>query len=186
VALNFLGFLSGIATRANYYVQALGDSPTTEILDTRKTLPGFRVLSKYAVRTGGGKNHRQGLFDMILIKDNHIDLAGSLSEAVARVRQKWGDRFRIEAECRTLDEVHEAVRAKVDIIMLDNMEIPTIRSAISIVGGRAKVEVSGNVDMKQIKKLRSQGIDFISIGSLTHSVKSFDFSMKVDSNENGI
>ncbi|HNX60625.1 MAG TPA: carboxylating nicotinate-nucleotide diphosphorylase, partial [Spirochaetota bacterium] len=148
------------------------------ILDTRKTLPGFRLLDKYAVKCGGGKNHRIGLYDMVLIKDNHIKAAGSITAAVGKVRAKWKDKFRIEVETTNLDEVAEAVRERADIIMLDNMDVETMRKATEMIGGKAKIEISGNMDAEKIGGVRSLKIDFISIGALTHSVDAFDWSMK--------
>jgi len=184
VALNFISFLSGIATATRAYVTAASrKGAQTTILDTRKTLPGFRELSKYAVRVGGAQNHRMGLYDMVLIKDNHIDLTGSIEAAVRRVRAKWGDRFSIEVECRTLAEVAQALDAKVDIIMLDNMPPGLIRKAVKSAAGRAKIEVSGNMDLDAVKRIAGKGIDFISVGKLTHSVISFDFSLKVEALE---
>jgi nicotinate-nucleotide pyrophosphorylase (carboxylating) len=198
VALNFLSYLSGIATATRRYVEAVGGDgsggelpslsrgvrgevpigfPT--VLDTRKTLPGYRTLAKYAVNVGGGRNHRTGLYDMVLIKDNHIDFAGSIETAVKRVRAKWGERFVVEVECRNLDEVAEALGTGCDIIMLDNMDTGAIKKAVRQIAGRAKVEVSGNMDLEKIVSLRESGVDFISVGRLTHSVEAFDFSLKV-------
>ena len=177
-AINFLAFLSGIATAANRYVRSLGREGKTRILDTRKTLPGYRELSKYAVRIGGATNHRMGLYDMVLIKDNHIDLCGSLTEAVRRVRAKWEEKYRVEVECRTLDEVREAVDAGVDVVMLDNMSTREMKQAVRITSGRVETEVSGNVDMGKIKEIRTIGPDYISVGEITHSAGSFDFSLK--------
>lgn len=177
-ALNFISYLSGIATAAKELSSAARGG--TVILDTRKTLPGYRELAKYAVRMGGAKNHRMGLFDMVLIKDNHIDLAGSIEAAVRRVRAKWSDRFPIEVECRTLREVEEALEARVDWIMLDNMRPREIRRAVKRVGGRAKVELSGNMSLASVKRLSGPGVDYISVGGLTHSVRAFDLSLKVE------
>ena len=179
VALNFVSYLSGIATAARELSNAAARGGT-KILDTRKTLPGYRELAKYAVRVGGAENHRMGLFDMVLIKDNHIDLAGSIATAVRRVRIKWDDRFKIEVECRSLREVTEALEAKVDMIMLDNMQPRETRRAVKLIGGRAKVELSGNMDLASVKRLAGPGVDYISVGSLTHSVRVFDFSLKVE------
>ena len=148
------------------------------ILDTRKTLPGFRALSKYAVVTGGGRNHRQGLYDMVLIKDNHIDSAGSVAAAVQRVRAQWGERFRIEVECRNGAEVAEALAADADMIMLDNMDAASMRACVVQVGGRVEVEASGNMGPATIPAASAAGVDYISVGSLTHSVRAFDFSLK--------
>jgi nicotinate-nucleotide pyrophosphorylase (carboxylating) len=178
VALNFLCYLSGIATTTRAYVKAAGEHGRAQILDTRKTLPGFRSLSKYAVRMGGGHNHRMGLYDMVLIKDNHIDMAGSVAAAVGRVRKKWGGRYRVEVECRDLEEVRHALDAGVEIVMLDNMSNSEIEEAVRLISGRCKIEVSGNVDLERVRELSSLGVDYISIGRLTHSTRSFDFSLK--------
>jgi nicotinate-nucleotide pyrophosphorylase (carboxylating) len=178
--LNFLSFLSGIATATRALVDAASASGRAVILDTRKTLPGWRALSKYAVTAGGGRSHRQGLYDMVLIKDNHVDSAGSVAEAVRRVRARWGSRFRIEVECRTPDEVEEALAAGVDMIMLDNMDDLQIAREVGKIRGRANVEASGNMSPERIPGVSAAGVDFISVGALTHSVRSFDFSLKVD------
>jgi nicotinate-nucleotide pyrophosphorylase (carboxylating) len=175
-ALNFLGHLSGIATKTRRLVQVLNE-PRIRILDTRKTLPGLRMLEKQAVLHGGGSNHRMGLYDMVLIKDNHIDGAGTITEAVRAVRNRHGDRYRIEVETRNLLEVEEAVSANVDRIMLDNMDISLIRKALRLIGGRAKVEVSGNIDEHNIARLRGLDIDFVSSGSLTYGATHADFSL---------
>ena len=181
VAINFLSFLSGIAGATRRYVDAVASAgaPVPQILDTRKTLPGYRALSKYAVTIGGGANHRAGLYDMVLIKDNHIDFAGSIGRAVQRVRDRWGNRFRIEVECRTLDEVRGALAAGADLIMLDNMEIETIAAACELVRGGAQIEVSGNIDLERVAQRWPPGVDFISIGRITHSVTATDFSLKM-------
>ena len=176
-ALNFFQRMSGIATKTHSIVK-LTEGTSISILDTRKTLPGFRLLDKYAVKCGGGKNHRIGLYDMVLIKDNHIKAAGSITAAVEKVRAKWNDRFRIEVETTNLDEASEAVREHADIIMLDNMDVETMRKATEMIGGKAKIEISGNMDASKIDGVRSLKIDFISIGALTHSVDAFDWSMK--------
>jgi len=178
--LNFLSFLSGIATATRAFVEKASASGKAVILDTRKTLPGWRALSKYAVTAGGGSNHRQGLHDMVLIKDNHVDSAGSVAEAVRRARARWGSRFRIEVECRTPAEVDEALRAGVDMIMLDNMDEKEIAREVGKVAGRVKVEASGNMGPERIPGVSAAGVDFISVGALTHSVRSFDFSLKMD------
>lgn len=180
-ALNFISYLSGIATRTRRLVEAV--SAETTILDTRKTLPGYRKLAKYAVKLGGGSNHRMGLYDMVLIKDNHIDAAGSITEAVRRVRSSWNNTYRIEVECRTLREVREALDLEVDVIMLDNMTPETAARAAALrkEAGKASVsfEVSGNMDEKKIRDYTKIGVDYISVGSLTHSVEAFDFSMTI-------
>lgn len=184
-AINLLSFLSGIATAARRYSAAASDAAggaaaVPVILDTRKTLPGFRLLSKYAVTVGGGRNHRIGLYDMVLIKDNHIDFAGSIAKAVERVRDRWGSRFTIEVECRSRSEVEEALAAGADMIMLDNMDDAAIAESVLLVAGRAKVEASGNMDLERVANLARSGVDFISVGRITHSVTAFDFSMKVE------
>jgi nicotinate-nucleotide pyrophosphorylase (carboxylating) len=177
IALNFFQRMSGIATKTDSIVK-ITDGTAISILDTRKTLPGFRLIDKYSVKCGGGKNHRIGLYDMVLIKDNHIKAAGSITAAVNKVRAKWGNQFTIEVETTTLDEVKEAVNEKADIIMLDNMDVATMRTAIEIISGRAKIEISGNMDEEKIGGVRELKIDYISIGALTHSVDAFDWSMK--------
>lgn len=176
-ALNLLCYLSGIATETRRFVDAAaGDFA---ILDTRKTLPGFRALAKEAVAIGGGRNHRMGLHDMILIKDNHVDSAGSVSRAVELVRARWAERFTVEVECRTLAEVEEAIAAGADIVMLDNMDTNTIRRAVALVAGRAEIEASGNMTIERVRELRGTGVDFVSVGRLTHSVEALDFSLKI-------
>ncbi len=175
VALNFLSFLSGIATETRRYVSAA--SGKTRILDTRKTLPGFRWLSKYAVRVGGGENHRAGLHDMVLIKDNHIDTAGSITTAVERVKRQWGERFRIEVECRSVEDVRQALDAHVDVVMLDNMEPEDMKQAVNLPHPHTEFEISGNVTLERIPVLAALGADSISVGALTHSVTRFDFSL---------
>ena len=175
--LNFIQRMSGIATRTSNIVSMLGGAGI-EILDTRKTLPGFRYLDKYSVKTGGASNHRMGLYDMILIKDNHIQAAGGVGASIERVRKKYGDKYKIEVEAKNLDQVQEAVDTGADIIMLDNMDMETMSKAAGIVSKRALIEVSGNVDEERIKELSLLEIDYISIGALTHSVRAFDFSME--------
>jgi nicotinate-nucleotide pyrophosphorylase (carboxylating) len=180
-ALNFISFLSGIATATRTLVAAARSTGHAVILDTRKTLPGWRALSKYAVTVGGGKNHRMGLYDMVLIKDNHVDSAGSVGEAVRLVREKWGKRFRIEVECRTPEEVTAALEAGVDMIMLDNMDAEAMGREVRKVAGRVKVEASGTMTPAKVPAVSAAGVDFISAGSITHSVKSLDFSLKMGS-----
>lgn len=175
-ALNFLSHLSGIATKTAAFVAA--SNGKTEILDTRKTLPGYRVMHKYAVKCGGGTNHRMGLFDLVMIKDNHADAAGGITKAVAAVRAKHGEKYRIEVETRNLEEVQEALDNKVDIIMLDNMDNQLTSQAVQLIAGRAKVEASGNMSLERIPGVAETGVDFISIGELTHTVKAFDFSLR--------
>lgn len=179
-ALNFISLLSGIATRTNTFVKAASEKGKVCILDTRKTIPGYRVLSKYAVRTGGGTNHRMGLYDMVLIKDNHIDAAGGITEAVKRIKAKWGSRFRVEVECRTIEDVKEALACGIDVIMLDNMTSEQIIEAVHVAAGRVKLEVSGQMDIEKIKQVSNSGIDYISAGKLTKSVDAFDFSLDIE------
>jgi nicotinate-nucleotide pyrophosphorylase (carboxylating) len=179
IALNFISHLSGIASEARALSDLAASTGTAVILDTRKTLPGWRALAKYAVRVGGARNHRMGLYDMVLVKDNHVDAAGSVKEAVSRVRARWGRRFAVEVEARTLAEAREAVEAGADVVMLDNMDVPLLREAVAQVAGRAKVEASGNMGRDRIAEVSATGVDFISVGGLTHSVKAFDFSLKI-------
>ncbi len=178
-ALNILQRMSGIATVTSIYVDELKNTPAT-ILDTRKTAPGLRILDKYAVKTGGGKNHRIGLFDMVLIKDNHIKAAGSITSAVSKIRAGSKKKIKMEVETRTLDEVREAINCKVDIIMLDNMPVKIMRAAVKIINGKIKTEASGNVNLKTLKRIAATGVDYISVGALTHSVKALDISMKIE------
>jgi nicotinate-nucleotide pyrophosphorylase (carboxylating) len=184
-ALNFLSFLSGVATLTRRYVETTGGKCV--ILDTRKTLPGYRKLSKYAVRVGGGENHRMGLYDMALIKDNHIDRVGSVKEAVARVRAKWKDEVRIEVECRTIEEVKEALASHVDLIMLDNMDVEMMSRAVALGRGMkaskssgASFEASGGIRLDRIEPVAASGVDYISVGAITNSVRAFDFSLTVE------
>ena len=177
IALNFLGYLSGIATVTKRFARL--QRGETRILDTRKTLPGYRALAKYAVSAGGGTNHRMGLYDMVMIKDNHIDAAGSIQQAVARVREKWGSRFRIEVECRNAAEVDEALEAGVDIIMLDNMDSEKAAECRKQKKGNTAFEASGDMSLEKIGAYMEIGLDYISVGKLTHSVQNFDFSLKI-------
>ena len=178
VALNLLQHLSGIATYTARYVDALKGS-RAEILDTRKTLPGLRALEKYAVRTGGGRNHRFGLYDGVLIKDNHIKAAGGIIKAMADIRKKVHPLLKIEVEVKTLDEVREAMAAGATMILLDNMPPALMKQAVGIVGERVLVEASGNVTLDSVKAIAETGVDFISSGSLTHSAPAADISMKI-------
>lgn len=173
-ALNFLGRMSGVATLTHRFVQAVAGTRAA-ILDTRKTAPGLRLVDKLAVRRGGGQNHRVGLHDMILIKDNHIDFAGSLGEAVRRARIGAAE-VEIEVEARTLDDVRAALGLGVRRILLDNMPPDLMRQAVSLSAGRAKLEASGNVTLDSVRQIAETGVDFISIGALTHSAKTFDVS----------
>ena len=177
-AINFISFLSGIATMSSGYVKA-ASSGRAVILDTRKTLPGYRELSKYAVAAGGAQNHRMGLYDMVMIKDNHIDAAGSITSAVERVREKWGSKYRIEVETRNTAEVQEAVNAGADIVMLDNMSSKECAEAVKMFAGKVLFEASGNMNLEKVREYSSVNVDFISVGALTHSVKAFDFSLRI-------
>jgi nicotinate-nucleotide pyrophosphorylase (carboxylating) len=178
IALNFLGHLSGIASEVHALTRVLAGVPV-KILDTRKTIPGLRELEKRAVVHGGGVNHRMGLYDMILIKDNHIDASGSIAGAVRRVRQRYGSQYTIEVETRTLEEVREAMAAGIDRIMLDNMPVSLIRKAVKLIEGKIETEVSGSVDRKKVRKLRRIPIDYVSAGYITNSAGQSDFTMKM-------
>jgi nicotinate-nucleotide pyrophosphorylase (carboxylating) len=175
--LNFIQRMSGIATQTSR-LAALLHGAKTVLLDTRKTLPGFRLLDKYAVRAGGGVNHRMGLYDMVMIKDNHIRAAGGIAGAVEAVRRAHGSRFTIEVETTTLEEVRQALDAGADIIMLDNMDRAMMERAVALIDGAAKIEVSGNMDEERLRGLAGLAVDYVSMGSLTHSVRAFDLSMK--------
>jgi nicotinate-nucleotide pyrophosphorylase (carboxylating) len=185
-ALNFLQQLSGVATYTSRFVDKVKGT-SVKILDTRKTVPNLRALQKYAVRLGGGKNHRMGLFDMVLIKENHIKAAGGISEAIKKAKSFSSKRIKdkklkIEVETKTLKQVEEAVRMGVDIIMLDNMSLSQIKKAIKIIrllDEKIKIEVSGEIDLNRVKQIARAGVDFISVGALTHSAKALDFSLKV-------
>lgn len=178
-ALNFLQRMSGIATETAKYVKAL-DGYKTKLLDTRKTAPGLRMLDKYAVKMGGGTNHRVGLFDMAMIKDNHIEAAGGIMNAVKKVKEGLKEKIQIEVETRNLAEVELAISAEVDIIMLDNMSIGLMTEAVKLINGRAKVEASGNMTLERITQVAETGVDFISVGALTHSVKGLDISQYIE------
>ncbi len=185
-ALNFLGRMSGIATKTQQYVSMI-EGCGAKILDTRKTAPGMRHLDKYAVKMGGGSNHRFGLYDMVLIKDNHVAVAGGIRIAVDRVVESLRNSTRhvkIEVECKTFEEVLEAVYTPVDIIMLDNMEIDEIRRSVVEVsrigmetGRTVRIEVSGNISLKNVREVAETGVDYISVGALTHSIVNHDFSL---------
>ena len=177
-ALNFLGRLSGIATLTRQFVEAIRGTQAV-ILDTRKTAPGSRWLDKYAVRCGGGQNHRVGLFDMLLIKDNHISGAGGITAAVTRARELYGKTHLIEVEVKNLDELKETLSLKVDRIMLDNMELETMRIAVKIDDGSIPLEASGNVSLANLRQIAETGVDFISLGAITHSAPTLDISMKI-------
>ena len=176
-ALNLLGRLSGIATLTRQFVDAVAHTDA-DILDTRKTLPGARRPDKYAVRQGGGRNHRLGLFDMALIKENHIDGAGGITHAVRRVRETHDDQYPIEVEVDTLDELEEALALSPDIILLDNMDLPTLRDAVSRTGGKVPLEASGNVTLDSVTEVAETGVDRISVGALTHSAQTLDLSLR--------
>ena len=178
-ALNFLQRLSGIASMSAKYADAVKDYKTI-ILDTRKTLPGFRMLDKYAVKTGGASNHRIGLFDMVMIKDNHIEVAGGITKAVNAVRCKIKPEIKIEVETTTLEQVQEAITAGADIIMLDNMDTAMMKKGVELIGGRAKVEASGNMTLERLREVAATGVDYISIGALTHSVCALDISQRLE------
>lgn len=178
-ALNFLQRLSGIATMSAKYADEVKDFQTV-ILDTRKTMPGFNKLDKYAVKTGGASNHRHGLHDMAMIKDNHIEVAGGITAAVKAVRNNVDHGIKIEVETTTLEQVQEALDVKADIIMLDNMDNETMRKAVQLIAGRAKVEASGNMTFERLREVAATGVDYISIGALTHSVSALDISQRIE------
>ncbi len=178
LALNFLRHLSGIATRTARLVETVADTKAV-IVDTRKTTPGLRVLEKYAVRAGGGNNHRFGLYDGVLIKDNHIKMAGGIKKAVLAARRGSPHMVRIEVEAEDLAGVGEALEAGADIIMLDNMDTRTMRQAVELVAGRALLEASGGIEEETIRAVASTGVDLISVGALTHSVRSLDISLDI-------
>ncbi|MBU0969809.1 MAG: carboxylating nicotinate-nucleotide diphosphorylase [Proteobacteria bacterium] len=179
VALNFLQRLSGIATLTRTFVETL-DNPKVRLTDTRKTTPGFRILEKEAVRAGGGHNHRMSLFDGILIKDNHIAVAGSIAEAVHAVRARTSHLMKIEVEVSCMDEVRQALAANVEVIMLDNMDTTAMAEAVAYIKGRAIVEASGNVCLSTLKAIAATGVDVISCGALTHQARSVDLSMRIN------
>jgi nicotinate-nucleotide pyrophosphorylase (carboxylating) len=177
-ALNFIQRMSGIATLTREYVDKAG-SEKVKVLDTRKTTPGLRSLDKYAVLKGGGFNHRFGLYDAILIKDNHISAVGSISRAVHLAKKKASKNIKVEVEIENPDRVEEAIMAGADSILLDNMSIDQIREAVHIVAGRIPVEVSGGVNLENINEIAATGVDFISVGALTHSVRAADMSLEL-------
>ena len=178
LVLNLMQHLSGISTTTKEYVDKINGTKT-KILDTRKTIPGLRELQKYAVKTGGGTNHRMALYDGILIKDNHIAAAGGIMDAVRMVRENLTKQMSIEVECDNLSQVAESLLAKVDIIMLDNMNLEQIKKAVELIAGKAKIEVSGGMNLSVIKKVARTGVDYISVGALTHSVKAVDIGLDV-------
>lgn len=178
-ALNFLQRMSGIATLTRRYVEAVAGTRAV-ILDTRKTAPGLRLLDKWAVQLGGGQNHRLGLYDMVLIKDNHIAAAGSITQAVERVRQRNQQGLAVEVEVKSLAELEEALALGVDRIMLDNMSLEEMRQAVEITAGRVPLEASGNVTLENVAAIAATGVDYISVGALTHSVKALDISLEIE------
>lgn len=177
-ALNILQHMSGIATATNKCVELVAGT-NASVTDTRKTLPGLRALQKYAVTVGGGKNHRYNLSDAAMLKDNHIDAYGGITPAVAELHKKIGHTVKIEVEVRTLDELREALDNKVEIIMLDNMNCDEMRQAVEITDGKVLLEASGNITAENIRAVAETGVNIISLGALTHSVKCFDISMKI-------
>lgn len=178
-ALNFLGRLSGIASLTNKYVEAVKGTRAV-ILDTRKTAPGFRLLDKYAVRMGGGMNHRHGLYDMVLIKDNHIDGAGGIEAAVRSVREQLGSQVMIEVEVKNKEELLTALELPVQRIMLDNMSLESMKEAVRITNGKVPLEASGNVNLSTVRQIAETGVDYISVGALTHSAPVLDLSMRLE------
>jgi nicotinate-nucleotide pyrophosphorylase (carboxylating) len=175
-ALNFLQHLCGVATVARQYVEAIAGTKT-RILDTRKTLPGLRLLDKYAVKTGGATNHRLSLSDMALIKDNHLRYVGNVVEAIRRARAMVAPGIRIEVEASSLLQVREALAAGADMIMLDNMPIQTMQQAVQLAAGRVPLEASGNMTLDRVRAVAETGVDYISVGALTHSARAIDISM---------
>jgi len=178
VALNFTQRLSGIATLTRRFVDAT-EGTGARIVDTRKTTPGLRLLEKYAVRCGGGANHRFALDDMVLVKDNHIALCGGVTKAVERARQYAGHSVKVELECDNLVQVEEAVAAGADIILLDNMKPETLREAVGIIGGQAISEASGGVNLDTVRAIAESGVDLISVGALTHSARALDIGLDI-------
>ncbi len=178
VALNFMQRMSGVATLTRHYVQAV-EGTGVRVADTRKTTPGLRMFGKYAVRVGGGHNHRMGLGDGVLIKENHIELAGSLADAIQRVKRTCGHGHKIEVETSTLDEVRQALELKADIIMLDNFDLDTMREAVTIIGDKAVIEASGGITLETIRPIAETGVNVISIGRLTHSAPAAEISMDI-------
>ena len=177
-ALNLLQHMSGISSMTNRIVKIV-EGTNASIADTRKTLPGMRSLQKYAVTVGGGKNHRFNLSDAAMLKDNHVDAGGGITNAVTKLRTKLGHMAKVELEVRTLDELREALSVDVDVIMLDNMDNDAMREAVKIADGKALLEASGGITEETIRDVAETGVDIISIGALTHSVKAFDISLKI-------
>jgi len=181
-ALNFLQRMSGIATLTARFVEAVKGT-TARVCDTRKTAPGLRALDKYAVRAGGGRNHRMGLFDGILIKDNHIRAAGGIGEAVERARESAHHLLAVEVEAQSMVQVEGAILAGADVIMLDNMSLDEIKQAVALIGGRCRTEVSGGVDLETVRAYAQCGVDYISVGALTHSAPALDISLEITSTQ---
>ncbi len=177
-ALNILQHMSGVATATNNAVKIV-EGTNASIADTRKTLPGLRPLEKYAVTIGGGKNHRYNLSDCAMLKDNHVDAGGGITKAVNKLREKLGHTVKIELEVRNLDELKEALSVDVDIIMLDNMSCEDMKKAVEITAGKAKLEASGGITDETLRAVAETGVDIISMGAVTHSVKAFDISLKI-------
>ena len=180
VALNLLQRMSGIATMTAAFVREVEGTRAT-IVDTRKTMPGLRVLDKYAVRAGGGTNHRTSLYDGVLIKENHIRAAGGITVAIERARRRIPHTLKIEVETATLEEVAEALAAGADIILLDNMQLRQLEEAVALIGGKAKAEASGGVNLETVRAIAETGVDLISVGALTHSCRAVDISMLFES-----
>jgi nicotinate-nucleotide pyrophosphorylase (carboxylating) len=176
--LNFATRLSGVATLTRRFVDAIAGT-RAQILDTRKTTPGWRALEKYAVRCGGGSNHRMGLYDAAMLKDTHIDAAGSITAAIGKVRARWGEAVKLIVECGTLAQVREALAAGAQHIMLDNMNLETMRTAVVEIAGRARLEASGGISLANVREVAATGVDLISVGALTHSAPALDLSLKV-------
>lgn len=179
-ALNFLQRMCGIATTTHAFVDKVKHTNAI-ILDTRKTLPGFRILDKHAVTVGGGQNHRMGLFDMILIKDNHIAASGGIKQAINKVHNKFDHKYQVEVEVKNLKELKEALALRVDRILLDNMPVEEMEQAVKLTNGKVKLEASGNITLDNVKRIADTGVDYISVGSLTHSIKASDLSLIVHS-----
>lgn len=178
LALNLLQHMSGIATLTSSYAR-LAEGTKAHVVDTRKTLPGLRMLEKYAIRVGGGRNHRMGLYDAVMIKDNHIKVAGGIKQAVEMTRNEISHTVKIEVETETLDQVKEALEAGADIIMLDNMSIENIKEAVALIDGRAIVEASGGVTKERLPAIAEAGVDIISVGALTNSAPILDISLDI-------
>ena len=178
IGLNFLQRMSGIASLTSKFVE-LTAGTKVKVLDTRKTLPAYRLLDKFSVKMGGGSNHRMGLYDMVMLKDNHIQIAGGIKPAVEAVRKRIPMSIKVEVETTTLEQVQEAIDAGADIIMLDNMTLETMKEAVQLIDGRADVEASGNMTLERVKDVAETGVDFISIGALTHSVIALDISQRI-------